>query len=228
MIEAGAPSTEEATLVHRGGARPTGDSHGRTTRGPTQRFKDANQKPRQGGAQKRGQGHYRGWGPTPSFATAKRSYPSRGIATTLLHERLPWVTILLYPTASERGVHARCALLGTRSAGGGRRPGDRLGAVPIGQPLALAASRGPGLTHSTFPARKWRARGRIEHTLLDGEFSIRPNRPKTFARNHTIPHKSDKRFYLRQRAGVLRGLIQDAANGLLRILLLRTPVNRGA
>jgi hypothetical protein len=25
------------------------------------------------------------------------------IATTLLHERLPWVTSLLYPTASERG-----------------------------------------------------------------------------------------------------------------------------
>ena len=25
------------------------------------------------------------------------------IATTLLHERLPWVTMLLYPTASERG-----------------------------------------------------------------------------------------------------------------------------
>ena len=25
------------------------------------------------------------------------------IATTLLHERLPWVTIVLYPTASERG-----------------------------------------------------------------------------------------------------------------------------
>jgi hypothetical protein len=47
----------------------------------------------------------------------------------------------------ERGVHARYALLGTRSAGGGRRPGDRLGAVPIGPPLALAASRGPGLTH---------------------------------------------------------------------------------
>jgi len=31
--------------------------------------------------------------------------------------------------------------------------------------------------------------GRIEHTLLDGEFSVRPNRPKTFARNPTIPHK---------------------------------------
>jgi hypothetical protein len=25
------------------------------------------------------------------------------IATTFLHERLPWVTIVLYPTASERG-----------------------------------------------------------------------------------------------------------------------------
>jgi hypothetical protein len=31
--------------------------------------------------------------------------------------------------------------------------------------------------------------GTIEHTLLDGEFSVRPNRPKTFARNHTIPQK---------------------------------------
>jgi hypothetical protein len=39
------------------------------------------------------------------------------------------------------------------------------------------------------PGRKWRARGRIEHTLLDGEFSVRPNRPKTFARNPTIPQK---------------------------------------
>jgi hypothetical protein len=25
------------------------------------------------------------------------------VATTLLHERLPWVTTVLYPTASERG-----------------------------------------------------------------------------------------------------------------------------
>jgi hypothetical protein len=31
--------------------------------------------------------------------------------------------------------------------------------------------------------------GRIEHTLLDGEFSVRPNRPKTIARYHTIPQK---------------------------------------
>src|SRR5215203_1738471 len=47
----------------------------------------------------------------------------------------------------ERGVHALYALLGTGSAGGGRRPGDRLGAVPISPPLALAARCGPGLTH---------------------------------------------------------------------------------
>src|SRR5829696_7635430 len=47
----------------------------------------------------------------------------------------------------EKGVHARYALLGTRSAGGGRRPGHCVGAVPIGPPLALAARCGPGLTH---------------------------------------------------------------------------------
>src|SRR5829696_4614154 len=27
----------------------------------------------------RGRGQYSGWGPTPSFAAAKRSYPSRGL-----------------------------------------------------------------------------------------------------------------------------------------------------
>ena len=31
--------------------------------------------------------------------------------------------------------------------------------------------------------------GRIEHTLLDREFSVRPNRPKTIARSPTIPQK---------------------------------------
>src|SRR5215208_3502785 len=74
------------------------------------------------------------------------------IATTLLHARLLWVTIVLYPTASESwGVHARYALLGTRSAGGGRCPRDRLGAVPISPPLALAARCGPGLTREQPP-----------------------------------------------------------------------------
>jgi len=31
--------------------------------------------------------------------------------------------------------------------------------------------------------------GRIEHTLLVGELSARPNRPKTFARDPTVPQK---------------------------------------
>jgi hypothetical protein len=51
----------------------------------------------------------------------------------------------------ERGVHARYALLGTRSAGGGMRLGHCVGAVPVGPPLALAARRGPGLACSTAP-----------------------------------------------------------------------------
>jgi hypothetical protein len=98
-----------------------------------------------------GQHQYKGWGPTPSFPAAGSLILAR-IATTLLHERLPWVTIVLYPTASESwGVHARYALLGTRSAGGGRRPCHCVGALPIGPPLALAARCGPGLTRESPP-----------------------------------------------------------------------------
>jgi hypothetical protein len=41
MREADAPSTEEATLAHRVGARPTGGSHGLTTDAPAQRSKGA-------------------------------------------------------------------------------------------------------------------------------------------------------------------------------------------
>ena len=41
----------------------------------------------------------------------------------------------------------------------------------------------------TSPARKWRAMGRIEHTLLDGVNGQHPNRPKTFARNRTLPQE---------------------------------------
>ena len=39
------------------------------------------------------------------------------------------------------------------------------------------------------PARRRRAMGRIEHALLVGELSARPNRPKTFARDPTVPQK---------------------------------------
>ena len=37
--------------------------------------------------------------------------------------------------------------------------------------------------------RRRRAMGRIEHALLVGELPARPNRPKTFARNPTVPQK---------------------------------------
>ena len=46
MIEAGEPSTGPFRDRDIGSARPTGDSYGRTTRGPAQRFKDAMRRPR--------------------------------------------------------------------------------------------------------------------------------------------------------------------------------------
>src|SRR5919112_1770432 len=67
--------------------------------------------------------------------------------------------------------------------------------------VSLLSAKGQDiLTSLGSPGPKMASEGRIEHTLLDGEFSVRPNRPKTFARNHTIPHKSYRCFYLRQRA----------------------------
>ena len=54
---------------------------------------------------------------------------------------------LLVPDSKRERGDARYALLGTRSAGGGRCPSDCLGAVPVGPPLALAARCGPGLPH---------------------------------------------------------------------------------
>jgi hypothetical protein len=75
--------------------RPTGDSHTRTTRAfmllmsigiplentNTVRGRKANGRANENGKERkqRGQGHYRGWGPTPSFAAARESYPSRGL-----------------------------------------------------------------------------------------------------------------------------------------------------
>ncbi len=67
------------------------------------------------------------------------------------------------------------------------------------------------------------AMGRIEHTLLDEGRASFPNRPKTIARNSTIPHK------------VTNVSIHDRGPGyprlgaeLRRIHLLRTPVNKAA
>src|SRR5215213_89005 len=62
--------------------------------------------PRQGGvSSKRGQGQYKGIkARVLHLASLQRgSLILAQIATTLLHERLPWVTTVLYPTASERG-----------------------------------------------------------------------------------------------------------------------------
>jgi hypothetical protein len=87
------------------------------------------------------------------------------------------------------------------------------------------------------PARKWRARGRIEHTLLDGEFSVRPNRPKTFARtplNPTIPQKVTNVSICHKGGGyvVLSRILQMDFVELRhcevrRICLLGAPVNSG-
>src|ERR687890_2864357 len=60
MREADAPSTEEATLAHRVGARPTGGSHTRTTRGPAQRRGGRKAKAalsNRGGLEQRGKQH---------------------------------------------------------------------------------------------------------------------------------------------------------------------------
>jgi hypothetical protein len=74
-IKAGAPPTglrpyernrcvEHGELWHRECARPTGGVHGRTARGPAQRFEAAKRRPREEG--KHGHGHYRGRDPQQS------------------------------------------------------------------------------------------------------------------------------------------------------------------
>jgi hypothetical protein len=147
MIEAGAPSTGGVVAV-RCCARPTEGSHTRSTGELTQGFIGAKRRPRQ---VRRG----------PS--AAQDSIVAGVLHLASLQRRIRFLREDCYnvvtraPTVGngsvvpdskrERGVHARYAFLGTRSAGGGRRPSDRLGAVPIGPPLALAARRGPGLTH---------------------------------------------------------------------------------
>src|ERR687898_2472894 len=155
MIEVGGPSTGsygKSNMLASWCARPTGGSHGLTTRGPAHRGEGAMRGPRLGGvSKKRGQRQYKGW--DLHLASLQRG-------SLILREdcynvvtRAPTVgnDLLVPDSKRERGGHARYALLGTRSAGGGWRPRDRLGTVPIGPPLALAASHGPGLTHPTLP-----------------------------------------------------------------------------
>jgi hypothetical protein len=60
--------------------RPTGGRHGLTTDDPAQRFKGAKRRTAPGTKEtQRRPGQYSGWGPTPSFAAARESYPSRGL-----------------------------------------------------------------------------------------------------------------------------------------------------
>jgi len=60
MIEAGGPSTSEFQECYPWCARPTGDSHARSTRGPAQHGEGAMRRPRQGAFKKRGRGQYKG------------------------------------------------------------------------------------------------------------------------------------------------------------------------
>jgi hypothetical protein len=169
-------------------ARPTGGSHGLTTEDPAQRYKGAKRRaaPRRG-PQSAAKGIIEAG--VLHLASLQRGSPILREDCYNVVTRAPTVgnDSVVPDSKRERGGYARYALLGTRSAGDGRRPGARLGAVPIGPPLALAASRGGSL--KTSPARKCRAMGRIEHTLLDGVNGQHPNRPKTFARNRTLPQE---------------------------------------
>jgi hypothetical protein len=49
----------------------------------------------------------------------------------------------------------------------------------------VGQNEGPRLTRSTSPARKWRARNRIERTLFDGE-----HRWRNFRENLSLLKKS--------------------------------------
>jgi hypothetical protein len=68
----------------------------------------------------------------PTFPLPRADYAGRVAAVTM-------VTVLCRPL--------RDTFLAQVLDSDLQRPGDRLGAVPIGPPLALGASRGPGLTH---------------------------------------------------------------------------------
>src|SRR5215217_4694086 len=83
-------------------ARPTGDSHGRITRGPAQRTNGQSAGRAQEGNPKSAAQDSIEAGVIDLASLQRGNLILARIATTLLHERLPWVTIVLYPTASER------------------------------------------------------------------------------------------------------------------------------
>jgi hypothetical protein len=95
MKEAGAPSTGKLQ-AHPECARPTGGSHVSNTEAFTllMSIGISLENTKRSASRRTGVLHLEHSEGVLSFAR---------IATTLLHERLPWVTTLLYPTASERG-----------------------------------------------------------------------------------------------------------------------------
>src|SRR5215217_4994724 len=107
-------------------ARPTGGSHTRTTDDAAQPFKDAKQRPRQGevresaatGIVEAGVLHLASLQRRGSLILREDCYNVVTKAPTLGNNAV------VPESKRERGVHARYALLGTRSAGGGRRPSD--------------------------------------------------------------------------------------------------------
>jgi hypothetical protein len=149
MIEAGAPSTG-SLATHRGVVLcpPHRGSHGRTARGPAQPGEGAMRRPRcRMGLPSAAE---------DSIEAGVLHLASLQRGSLILREscynvvtRAPTVgnDSVVPDSKRERGVHARYALLGTRSAGGSRRPGHCVGAVLVGPPLALAARCGPGLAY---------------------------------------------------------------------------------
>src|SRR5215213_11057652 len=88
----------------------------------------AKRKPRREGSTQRGQGQYRGRGPTPRASLQRGSLILREDCYNVVTKAPTLGNDSVVPDGKrERGVHACYALLGTRSAGGGRSPGDRLG-----------------------------------------------------------------------------------------------------
>src|SRR5215212_6649294 len=113
------------------------------------------------------------------------------IATTLLHERLPWVTTSLYPTASER---EEC-MLALCSSGYSQRwrwlePWRLIGGCTYWSAAGFSSEVRAGVDPlKTSPARQWRAMGRIEHTLFDRGRSSTPSDLRPSPATPPIPHK---------------------------------------
>src|SRR5215217_6855890 len=132
------------------------------------------------------------------------------IATTLLHARLLWVTILLYPTASERGE----CMLALCSSGYSQRlrwwaPWRSFGDCTYWPAAGFSSEPRAGVnTRKVSPARQRRARGRIEQALLDGDVAPTDLRPSLANRTITpspLTLLMSIAVSLRHRSGAKRG-----------------------